>query len=255
MHSKSTCPIGHEMPYRTKSQSQALPSSKQRQMMPNATVSTKELAKIFAVKANRDKPATALNLIRKLTDTILEQIIAGKNVTLSRLGTFKIETQPLDDINWGPTSCKQPIATFTFVPYRAFRATAPRADIRLGDKREEKYRLIADLPEILDLIDEYCTYMNNLENANSKSFVTFFGYNRRDSAYRRRLKFITRVVLQRISDNSTQNRYIEAGFGWPDELEILCNVVYELLDDDSTSQKTPLARAAYDFETAKMIDL
>ena len=194
-------------------------------------MNSKELAKELKTRAKLKSVSAAESILGDIIEIITQRLTVGENVTLARLGTFKSlpakrlleNAQALE-----ARTSTLPKPVIKFVPYCAFTSPDNRTAIDIEDEGD-KYRLVRHLPKILECLDRYYAYQKTQSRKRKGEQNTFFEPNASDSQEQIEIKNLTRIILFWTDNPALPDMYVEQGFEWTQELDVLCRVACEFL--------------------------
>ena len=194
-------------------------------------MNTRELAKELKIRAKLKSVPAAVSLLDTIVEIVTERLQAGENVTIARLGTFKVEQVQKKEFALYPgvaATCKP---TIRFVPYYAFYQELSAQAEALD--QDDRYCLIRHLPSILECMDHYYAYMDKISRRSKDGDNNFFESNLADTPEQKKIKNLTHVVLSWMSNPALPDMYAEQGIEWSDELDALCHTAYHLINCNS----------------------
>lgn len=191
-------------------------------------MNAQELAKTLKTKAKLKSVSVATSLLDDLVEIMTQCFINGDNVSIARLGTFKVlrPKNPPEKSTDTEAGTRSPRPIVQFLPYCAFEHTNGNVEAEDGRTR---YRFIRYLPEILDCIDRYHTYKDKKRRQRDPEEDHYFEIRATDSEEHKKIKNLTRLVLFWLHNQALPDMYAEQGIEWTAELDTLCNVANELL--------------------------
>jgi len=185
-------------------------------------VNSRELAKELKLKAKLKSISAATSLLDDMVEIVTQRLLAGENVTIARLGTFKVfPAKPSDNIEGPEMNPRRPLKpAVTFKPYCAFELPSDEAKI----KDESKYRLIHYLPKIFACLAQYQKYENKKRRQRDDTVDDFFEAKPTDSDEQIKVKNLTRAIIAWMYNPALPDMNVEIGVEWEEELEVLCQV-------------------------------
>lgn len=189
-------------------------------------MNTQELAKELKIRAKLKSVPAAVSLLDTIVEIATERLLVGENVTIARLGTFKVEQAQRKGFATEPRGAATFKPTIRFVPYCAFNQELSEQALVKGDR----YCLIKYLPSVLECVDQYYAFMDKASRRSKHGGNNFFESNPADTPEQKKIKNLTHVVLSWMSNPALPDMYAEQGIEWSDELDTLCHTAYHLIN-------------------------